>query len=345
MSCYNPLRAKILGIDSNGKKILKIIPASDFKEDDSSYISLPCGRCIGCRLKYSRQWADRCMAEASYHDSNVFLTLTYNDEHLPDRLVKEVDVFDEDGDYVSTSEELSPFHPLVKRDLQLFIKRLRKRFPKQHIRYFACGEYGPSTHRPHFHLLLFGLRLPDLQYFKTDTEGHVFSTSETIKELWYRECDKGVQDIGQRSAGFHIISDVNWSTCAYVARYIMKKQFGQNSDIYEKLNFPPEFTLMSRRPGIGRQYYEDHAKDIYFSDSYLRTDKGAVLIRPNKYYDSLFDIDYPDIMPGIRVERQEFAKVDNALKSNLTSLDFLSRLKSEETDLEARTRALKRKEL
>ena len=154
MSCYHPLRAVILGYREDGKKILKILPKSDFKYEnpDYEYISIPCGHCIGCRLKYSRIWADRCMVEASYHEDNVFLTLTYDNDHLPKPL-----------DYITDTGErkVSPVNPLEKRELQLFIKRLRKKFPEQRIRYFACGEYGGKTMRPHYHLILFGKVIGD----------------------------------------------------------------------------------------------------------------------------------------------------------------------------------------
>lgn len=353
MSCYSPLRAVVLGKNQEtGKKIIKILKGSDFSYElehpDFEYINIPCGHCIGCRLKYSRIWADRCMAEASYYDNNIFLTLTYNDRYLPLPL-ENIDY--DSGEYLGT---FSPVHPLVKRDVQLFIKRLRKALPVQEIRYFLCGEYGPSTMRPHYHLLLFNCRLDDLKLLYQNDSNFKYYTSDTITKCWYVESaadrvkswysgDRVISDFP--SAGFHIITSVNWQTCAYVARYIVKKQFGEGAEIYKDFNFPPEFTLMSRKPGIGRQFYEDNKELLYHDEVYLSTEEGHRIIRPNKYYDSLYDIDYPDSMSCIREDRKRIAKVNESFKSNLTSLTFLDRLKSEELVQQDRLRSLHRKEL
>lgn len=320
MSCYYPLRAVVLGTKPNGKKNIKILKNSDFKFEypGYEYIKIPCGHCIGCRLKYSRVWADRCMAEASYYDHNVFLTLTYDNDHLPtpNKL--------EDGTD-------SPINPLVKRDLQLFIKRLRKKLSDQKIRYFACGEYGGKSGRPHYHLILFNCRLDDVELLVRNEKEFRYYTSNTISDCW--------------KYGFHIITQVNWNTCAYVARYVVKKQVGVGSDVYGKYNFPPEFTIMSRKPGIGRQYFEDHALDIYYDGAFISTEAGAHRIYPNKYYDDLFDIQYPDCSVVLKDKAKEVIDINERLKSNLTSLSYLDRLKSEEVNKIAQTRILQRKEV
>ena len=331
MSCYSPLRAVVLGKNpETGKKIIKILSGSDFsyKEKDYDYITIPCGHCIGCRLKYSRIWADRCLAESTYHKNNIFLTLTYNDEHLPEPF----------NMITETGVKKSPVSPLVKRDVQLFIKRLRKEFSDQKIRYFACGEYGSLSMRPHYHLILFGLSLPDLNSYVRNEQGFEYFTSPTIEKLWYTERDPYV------SAGFHIITSVNWDTCAYVARYIVKKQFGQGAEIYEEYNYPPEFTLMSRKPGIGRQFYEDHKFEFYSDDKqvFIPTDKGKREIKSNRYYDRLYDLEYPDHFEVISDERKHVAELNEQLKGNLTNLQFLDRLKSEEVILNDKMKSLKR---
>lgn len=331
MSCYSPLRAVVLGYKPDGKKILKVIPDSDFTNyaDGYEYISLPCGHCVGCRLRYSRIWADRCLAEASYHDSNIFLTLTYNDSHLPRPLIKER----EDG-----SLSFSKIHPLVKRDVQLFIKRLRKHYFDQDIRYFLCGEYGSKSMRPHYHLILFGLFLDDLKPLYMTSEGFSYYTSESIEKLWYVESDT------EHSAGFHIITDVNWSTCAYVARYIMKKQYGHGAEIYDELNYPKEFTLMSRRPGIGRQFYEDHKLDIYSDkgEVFLSLPDGAHSIKSNRYYDRLYDLEFPDHFSAISDDRKRSMLMRDHIKEHLTDKFYLDILDSEGVTRSDKIKALKR---
>lgn len=103
---------------------------------ENSKIFVPCGRCFACQINKSRDWAVRIMQESSCHDDSVFVTLTYDEEHLP-RV----------GAFQGT---------LVKRDLQNFFKRLRKNTGKK-LRYFSCGEYGENYARPHYHCIIFGL--------------------------------------------------------------------------------------------------------------------------------------------------------------------------------------------
>ena len=185
MSCYHPLKAfdissvegltknnktnyKICSYDVNHLELInnKLVPFSDeFRSANcarylADFIEIPCGKCIGCRLDYSRDWANRMMLEASYHEQNYFITLTYDDLHVP----KSYYPCPETG-------EALPSLTLSKRDVQLFLKRLRK-LTGQQFRYYLCGEYGSTTHRPHYHLIVFGLVLDDLQPLRTtDTNG------------------------------------------------------------------------------------------------------------------------------------------------------------------------------
>lgn len=320
MSCYHPLRGIVFGTNPDtGKKIIKVIKSDfSFEYPDVEYIKIPCGHCIGCRLKYSRVWADRCLAEASYYENNVFLTLTYDNEHLPKPNIMD-------------NGEPSPVNPLVKRDLQLFVKRLRKHLPDQKIRYFACGEYGSKNMRPHYHLILFNCKLEDAELLVKNEKEFRYYISNTISDCW--------------KYGFHIITKVNWSTCAYVARYVVKKQVGAGADVYDKYKYPSEFTLMSRKPGIGRKWFEDHAIDIYYGGSYIPTDEGSHRIYPNKYYDDLFDIEYPDAAYVLSEEKKQIIETNEKLKSNLTSLSYLDRLESEEINKKAQTKILARKEV
>ena len=128
-------------------------------------LQVPCGQCIGCRIDRSRQWANRCMLELQYHDSAYFVTLTYDDLHVPK-------AYYPDPDTGEAHQSLT----LCKRDFQLWMKRLRKRFSDDKIRFFACGEYGGSTHRPHYHAIVFGLHLDDLVKYKTVQEGDGYYT-------------------------------------------------------------------------------------------------------------------------------------------------------------------------
>ena len=125
MSCFRPLaawRSKYL-LSSSGKPLIHFGSPRDLKSFNSPVstdfyeeLLLPCGQCIGCRIDYSRTWAIRCLHESKLHDENSFLTLTYDDDHLPSDL------------------------SLDKTHFQKFMKRLRSRFPDRVIRYYHCGE-------------------------------------------------------------------------------------------------------------------------------------------------------------------------------------------------------------
>jgi hypothetical protein len=130
MPCYFPITAwrSKDGKNEAGKWPVVFKPTAGYLDKE---LKLPCGRCIGCRLERSRQWAVRCVHEASLHEKNCFITLTYSPENLP-----------KDG-----SLDVSHF--------QKFMKRFRKRFGPG-IRFFHCGEYGESLSRPHYHACIFG---------------------------------------------------------------------------------------------------------------------------------------------------------------------------------------------
>lgn len=181
--------------------------------------SLPCGQCVGCRLERSRQWAMRCLHESQLHKANCFVTLTYSDEFLP-----------LDGG-------------LSKRHFQLFIKRLRRAYPNEVIRYFHCGEYGGKTFRPHYHAIIFGLDFDDKILF-SDGSNPVF-TSDKLESIW--------------GLGFCTLGAVTFESAAYVARYVMKKVTGHMAEKhYERVStetgeiyqLQPEYITMSLKPAI-----------------------------------------------------------------------------------------------
>lgn len=338
MSCYHPLKGFKIGVNPSGKPQYKITSydtlAVKYENDvwkdcktliksDFLYplvtesIDIPCGHCIGCYLDRSRQWADRCMLEATYHDKNCFITLTYDDNHLPDP----GQIIDCDG-VVSDS----PLHPLNKRDLQLFMKRLRKHFSDTKIRFFGCGEYGSHTFRCHYHLILFGVDFTDDRVlFKKNFKGNDLFVSETLSRLW--------------PFGFSTIADISWDTCAYVSRYCLKKRNNDLTDLYDMFDLTPEFTIMSRRPGIARQYYDDNKDNIYRNQEIFISDQnGSKKIRPPKYFDDLYDIDYPSDFEVIKNHRREFAKMKKDMILSNTDLDYLDYLKVAEQNLSSKTK-------
>lgn len=340
MACYHPLKGFQIGLTDAGKPDYWITSYSAdhveitdrgidtamtawcspyAKKIIKEYIELPCGRCIGCRLAYSRMWADRCVAEATLHDSNYFVTLTYDNNHLPLN-----EYVDKDGVYQKSMT-------LQKRDVQLFMKRLRKAHDEK-IRFFAAGEYGTQTARPHYHLILFGLTLDDLMFYKKTNLGFNLYNSEWLEKIW--------------PYGHVVIADVTWETCAYTARYILKKQTGSQAEFYSDFNIQPEFTLMSRRPGIARDYYEQNKLDyLRFGEVNIATEKGGRKIRNIKYFDKILDVEYPEEREEQKDQIKKQCEVMKKAKLDQTGLSYLEMLSVAEDVKKRRIKALERKEI
>lgn len=316
MSCYRPLLAVVAGTKENGKKDLKFLAYRPRDQDDviicgnkeyhrSDLVQIPCGQCIGCRIDYSRQWANRCLLELEYHDSAYFCTFTYDDFHVPK------------SDYVDPNTgELLTSLTLRKRDFQLLMKRIRKRFPNDNIRYFMSGEYGGKTFRPHYHAIIFGLHLTDLQKYKTVREGgeyYTYYNSDALQSCW--------RDPAGNDIGFVVVGEVTWNTCAYTARYVMKKLKGEAASSYQAFGLEPEFSLMSRRPGIARQYYEDHPDLFEFDKINVSTPTGGKSFRPPRYFEKLFEMDDYDALQSLKNIRAEAAIEAARAKLANTTLD------------------------
>lgn len=348
MACFHPLKGFVTEIKSDGKRVLKVVPYTvDHIElrngvynsvsvpDVSAYadavvrdfVVLPCGRCTGCRMAYSKQWSARCMAELKYHDSAAFLTLTYNQDHLPINAYGD----EENGEAIRSTS-------LRKRELQLFIKRLRRAFPDQQLRYFACGEYGSSekTFRPHYHVIVFGLKLDDLVFFKRDSRGYNHYTSKTIERVW---SDPDTHE----PKGFVDVEEVNSKTCAYVARYTLKKLYGKDAWYYERMNLEPPFLLMSRKPGIGKFYYDDHKEELLDFPELIFSDgtAGGKKFQIPKYFLDKLSIDYPAETDRIKKNRQLAAESQIEMELSKTDLDFLEYLTVKESDFEKQIKILK----
>lgn len=245
-------------------------------------MTVPCGRCIGCRLEKSRQWAVRCFHEGQMHEEKIFLTLTYDDENLP---------------YMAN---------LIRRDFQLFMKRIRKKLPN--VRVYYCGEYGENTNRPHYHAILFGWEPEDKIPIRGLEPEDLAFTSEQLSKFW--------------GLGLTEFSQVTFESCAYVSRYITKKVTGepaeehyQRNDLFtgEIFQLQPEFSGMSLRPGIGIPWLEKWADDVY--------PRCSIIIRgqemaPPKAYDRWIKEHRPDLWEKSKEQRASIEKAAH-LKSLL----------------------------
>lgn len=241
MACFHPLKAFRAvggGVVFDAKK-------------GGLRVDLPCGQCRGCRAERERQWALRCMHEAQMHEQNCFLTLTYDDKHLP-----------KDGS-------------LDVKHWQDFAKRLRKNVGA--FRFFHCGEYGEQFYRPHYHACIFGMDFRrDRVLFKRSGENSLY-ISALLNATWEK--------------GFCVIGELSYESAAYVARYCMKKVTGFNAQFYytsvdaetgEVLPLKPPYCTMSRRPGVGAAWFDKFKGDLYPLDECVH--KGRKF-RPPRFYD------------------------------------------------------------
>lgn len=235
-----------------------------------STIELPCGQCIGCRLERSRQWAMRCLHEASLYDRNSFVTLTYDDSNLPVGGTLKYD------------------------DFQKFMKRLRKRV-KQPVRFYVGGEYGEQLMRPHYHACLFGYDFGDKVYYRKTSSGEKIYTSKLLESLW--------------PYGLSSIGDVTFQSAAYIARYCVQKVTGDLAESHyrvitddgEVVDRVPEFNHMSLKPGIGSRWLEKYKTDVYPRDYVVI---NGVKTKPPKYYDVLFERENPGVFSELVAQRE-----------------------------------------
>lgn len=246
-------------------------------------IYVPCGQCVGCRLEYSRQWAMRCVHEFETAGRvGSFITLTYNPDNLP------------------------PDGKVHKDHVQKFFKRLRKKFGNG-IRFFACGEYGHNFKRPHYHAIIFGLQFTDLM-IHTVKHGYQYYRSPTLERLW--------------PYGFSLVGNVTFESAAYVARYVFKKQKGD--DVDDSLQ---PFVLMSRMPGLGHDWYNKYKNQIYPNDFIVIRD--GITCKPPQYYDSLLEKDNPELYEQVKAARQaKYRRDEDMTDEEYAAAEIQERLKA-----------------
>lgn len=211
------------------------------------------------------------MHEASLHEQNCFITLTYDNDHCPsDR-------------------------SLNYGDFQRFMKRFRKKFKGSTIRFYMAGEYGEKFERPHFHACIFGFNFPDLTLWKRTPSGALIYRSKSLEDLW--------------PFGYSSVGDVTFESAAYVARYVMKKRTGKGvGDHYETTDMEtgeikdrvPEFNRMSLKPGIGADWLKRFHTDVYPHDRVIVNGREA---RPPKFYDKKFAEQFPEEFEQLQFQR------------------------------------------
>lgn len=265
MSCLYPLTCWRGKPNEKGKRPIVFRRADSYQVKPGEDVSLqvPCGKCLGCKADEAMSWAIRCHNEASLHKQSCFVTLTYNDENLPPTL--------------------------VKRDLQNFFRHIRDQGQK--IRYLACGEYGDSTNRPHYHACIFGTD------FRNGTE---FSVNDELYAV------PGVSEIWGK--GNVLLAEFNMATACYTAGYVVKKNREKKDD---------SFRIMSRRPGLGVEWLAKHWPDVLRTKSIVV--EGKELPCPPSYIRKAQEvaekIEGPSIVSVLEPVKQ--ARLDRFMKMDI----------------------------
>lgn len=272
MPCYHPLKAWRGPSGPSGR--LSVV--FDASKSYGIEITLPCGQCRGCRLARSRQWATRIMHEASLHESNCFLTLTYSDHHVP-----------KDGS-------------LKKKHFQDFMKRLRGRVGK--LRFFHCGEYGERFARPHYHACIFGFGFPD-RVVHSVSNGNRLYTSRLLEEVW----PFGFGIIGELTfeSAAYVARYVMKKITGDMAHQTYKGFDPDTGELRDDLpRREPEYVTMSRGGrngrGIGHEWFARYGGEVFPSDEVIAR---GVSCKPPRYYDKLFEEENPEAFEEIRRRR------------------------------------------
>lgn len=258
---------------------------------------VPCGNCLSCRLNRAAERAVRGVHEARLHESNLFLTLTYDRDHMPC-----------DGS-------------VSVRDHQLFLKRLR--WECGPFRYDGCAEYGSQQMRAHLHYIAYGLALPDMVPFKRTPKGEILYESPTLNSVWGK--------------GFAMIGAVNLASIGYVNRYTTKKVLDAehpadvlyaNSITGELAPLKPEFRQSSRNPGIGIPYFEKYRSD--FERGGFDVVEGRKVPIPQAYFRHL-DADQHrriKVESAERAERKYLSELERGLPDERSTQRLMTRHES-----------------
>lgn len=272
MPCTKPIAAYGDICPTTGLKRISLrkVPGRD------SNLQLPCNKCPDCKLKKAKEWALRCWHESQMHDESSFVTLTYDDKHLP------------------------AYNDLDHRDFQLFMKRFRKG-TGLNVKFFMCGEYGDTTHRPHYHVLLFGYYPPDAQYHRTENN-HRYYKSEELDSYWKK--------------GFTDTTNVSYNNAGYIARYTLKKQLPkeQTQERYtyldafgnlqtRKLEYIRMSTGRDKWQGIGASWFREHAAQTVLNDYVL--DPNGYKNPVPRYYLQILKDDDPHWHEKLALQRVE----------------------------------------
>lgn len=262
---------------------------------------IPCGKCIGCRIRARQDWATRLELEArEYKGQCWFVTLTYRDETIP-TLIRNTGELIKGGVSIWKRGEEVPqqINTLCLDDMTKFWKRLRKYQSTEpdmgkELRYFYCGEYGEQTARPHYHAIIFGLEIPDIQKVPGRNQ---YYKSKILEKIW----GKGNVTIAYAEPG----------TYNYVAGYATKKMYGNDTKEYQNLGLTTPYACMSRKPGLAIPWLEANIDKLWEQDYIQLAGKQAPIPRA---FDKVLEQIDPERLWAKKQERQKSA-INGALQA------------------------------
>ena len=295
-----------------------------------SYEIIPCGKCMGCYLEKARDKAVQLSLEKMNpeykEDECWFITLTYDDDYLPIHSYLDV----ESGEVINgASTEL--------KDLQNWIKKLRDNHPDKNIRYMAAREYGTSTLRPHYHLIIFGLPLDrDLMVkIGNKANGDALWTTPQLDNIISRDCWSVRRPLGDRKAKMYragnvTIGEVTFQSISYVARYTLKKanktydsEWWYNAQGLDK-------EAVSQSQDLGKWYYDLHKHEIYENDYVPILGKNENFSKPPKSYDRMYKEEYPKKYAKVVERRKEALLTSMIQEEEQTDMSYAEILESRE---------------
>ena len=291
--------------------------------------TIPCKNCWACKLNYSAEWATRITCECKKSEHNYFVTLTYDEDHLPiaDNIKIGDKIYENDGtiEWCEGTVWEPHMHKFIHDLRQYLDRKYGSQYDENGIRinkmqYYYAAEYGETTHRPHYHIILMNcpLDLSQFREFHIDERKKLHWKTKELEKFW--------------THGMIDVAEVEWSCAAYVARYCMKKlhDHSKSDEDYAKEGKLKEFVRMSRN--IGRSYYEQNKEQIYsYDELIMKTVKGNTgSMKPPKAWDRLFEKEHPEAMDLIKQSRKEAAERSAELKRTLTDYTDLKMLEMAE---------------
>jgi len=251
---------------------------------------VPCGKCPVCIKNRVNGWVFRCMQEDKRSIASHFITLTYDTRHVP---------ISPNG-FMTLSPKVFPILKNGKRgktktcDLTKFFKRLRKLQPKVKLKYYAVGEYGGQTERPHYHAIVFNV---------------------TDEEFFVKAWDKGIVHVGS----------VTGDSVGYTAGYINKGSIVPKHKMDDRVK---EFSVMSNDIGsnyLTKQIIAYHRADL--SRNYVTLDGGVKVPLPKYYRDKIYDEVEREqqrflIMESVAENEKQLEKEFNRKFGHRSDMDF-----------------------